>query len=89
MHYIERLVKVLVLERKFNSIGDIQRLNKFACSTCSDIWIHSYDNTTMVDAKSVIGIFCLDFTQTIRIVTEDEMIYDILKKMFREENDGR
>lgn len=73
----------MLLKKKLESISDLQKLNKFACSTDSDIGVHANGGEIIVEAKSVVGLFCIDFSQPVELVTEDEDVYKILCKMFR------
>ena len=71
----------MITVKKFNSIEDIQRLQEAACEVDEDVFIHSMDESIMVDAKSFIGLFALDFSQPVQVVSESQYIHDILKKI--------
>ncbi len=60
----------MVVTKKFNSVDELQKLQRLACEVPEDVFIHSIDDSIMVDAKSFINLFTLDFTQPVKIVTE-------------------
>jgi hypothetical protein len=54
--------------RYINELQDIQRL---ALETNYDVALHSLDSSRIIDARSYIGMYALDFTQPILVVCED------------------
>lgn len=64
----------MVITRQFKSVDELQRLQRLACSVPDEVFIHSLDDVIMVDAKSFINLFTLDFTQPVKIVTENESV---------------
>ena len=71
----------MVITRQFNSVDELQRLQRLACSVPDEVFIHSLDDTVMVDAKSFINLFTLDFTQPVKIVTESAVVAKELEKL--------
>lgn len=71
----------MVITRKFSSVDELQRLQRLACSVPDEVFIHSLDDTVMVDAKSFINLFTLDFTQPVKIVTESAAVVKELEKL--------
>ncbi|MGI5971680.1 MAG: hypothetical protein ACOX7P_08160 [Oscillospiraceae bacterium] len=71
----------MVTVKKFNSIKEVQQLQKLACQFPDPIFIHSMDNSIMVDAKSFINLYTLDFSQNVQIVSENEKFHELLKKL--------
>ena len=69
--------KTMVKEIKLNGVADIKELNRIATSYPSDVGIHS--ETTIVDAKSLLGLMTLDFSKPVLCVTEDEYFYKRIK----------
>ena len=70
----------MVITRKFSSVDELQRLQRLACSVPDEVFLHSLDDTVMVDAKSFINLFTLDFTQPVKIVTESAAVVKELEK---------
>lgn len=64
----------MVVIKKFNDVAELQRLQRVACSVPEDVFLHSMDDSIMVDAKSFINLFTLDFSQPVKIVTESEKV---------------
>jgi len=60
------------------SITELQEIQRLATSVREDVYFHSLDNSIMVDAKSFIGLFALDFTQPVKVVTESQFVIDQL-----------
>ena len=64
----------MVITKKFNSVDELQKLQRLACEVPEDVFLHSMDDSIMVDAKSFINLFTLDFTQPVKIVTESARV---------------
>ena len=69
----------MVITRQFKSVDELQRLQRLACSVPDEVFIHSLDDVIMVDAKSFINLFTLDFYQTVRIVTTSDTVIRALQ----------
>lgn len=70
----------MFITKQFNSVNELQMLQRLACSTNDDVFIHSMDDSIMVDAKSFINLFTLDFSQPVKIVTESDFIVKEVEK---------
>lgn len=68
------------IKMKFNSINEIQKVQELACKVDEDVFLHSLDDSVIVDAKSFIGLFSLDFNNEIYVVTESDWIIKKLTK---------
>ena len=64
----------MMIEMQFNSIAQLQRLQEIASSCDDEIFLHSLDDSVRVDAKSFIGLFTLDFTQPVKVVTDSDYL---------------
>ena len=64
----------MVIVKKFNDVSELQKLQRIACSVAEDVYLHSMDDSIMVDAKSFIGLFTLDFTQPVKVVTDSDYL---------------
>ena len=62
----------MVVKKKFHTIGELQKIQYLATHSPSDVGLHSEDGKTIIDAKSYIGMYALDFEKPILVVTEDE-----------------
>ena len=59
---------------QFESIEEIRAIQRLACAADEDVFLHSPDNAIMVDAKSFIGLFTLDFSKPVNVVTESPYV---------------
>ena len=64
-----------------NSISELQAIQRLATAVQDDVYFHSLDNSIMVDAKSFIGLFTLDFSQPVLLVTENQYVLDNVDKI--------
>lgn len=71
----------MISTKKITAIADIQKLQYLATKCESNVGIHSMDDSIMVDAKSYIGLFALDFNEPVRIVCEDENFHKLIKDL--------
>ena len=71
------MVKQIVI----NSISELQAIQRLATAAREDVYFHSLDNSIMVDAKSFIGLFTLDFSQPVQLVTESQYVIDNIDKI--------
>ncbi len=62
----------MVVKKKFHTISELQKVQYLATHSPSDVGLHSEDGRTIVDAKSYIGMYALDFEHPILVVSEDE-----------------
>lgn len=65
----------MITVKKFNSIHEIQQVQNLAVQCSDPVFLHSMDNSIMVDAKSFINLYTLDFSQDIQIVSENEQFH--------------
>ena len=61
----------MVTKKRFHNIEELQKVQALANRTREGVGIHTEDSTIVVDAKSFIGLFALDFTQPVLVVSED------------------
>ena len=68
----------MVIPVQFDSVEELQALQRLACEAEEDVFLHSPDGKIMVDAKSFIGLFTLDFSKPVDVVTESPYIIHAL-----------
>lgn len=61
----------MVTKKRIHNIEELQKIQALANRTSEPVGIHNEDSTIIVDAKSFIGLFALDFTKPVLVVTED------------------
>ncbi|NLJ70281.1 MAG: hypothetical protein GX328_02295 [Clostridiaceae bacterium] len=62
----------MITKKYFRSIDELQLVQYYATLSREDVGFHSEDGKIIVDAKSFIGLFGLDFAKPILVVSEDE-----------------
>lgn len=60
----------MVLELKFDSIMDLAALQQLAVQADKPIYIANEDDTIRVDARSFLGLFALDYSKPMKIITD-------------------
>lgn len=64
---------------------DIQKINKIVTQFPFDVWIHG--KSGIVDAKSLLGMFLLSLNEPLKLVIEDDIEPNQVKKLFHELED--
>ena len=61
----------MITMKRFHNIEELQKLQALATRSRQDVGLHSADGSVIVDAKSFIGLFALDFTKPVLVVSEN------------------
>ncbi|MFV0352957.1 MAG: hypothetical protein ACK5JF_11730 [Oscillospiraceae bacterium] len=69
----------MVSKKKINYINELQEIQRLAVECADDVGLHSLDGTMIVDAKSYIGMYALDFSQPILVVSESPEFHEKIK----------
>lgn len=69
----------MVSKKKINYINELQDIQRLAVECLCDVGLHSEDGQMIIDAKSYIGMYALDFTKPILVVSEDEDFHKRIK----------
>jgi len=69
----------MITKKIIRSISELQAIQNLAVSFNEDVGIHSPDSLTIVDAKSFIGLFALDFSQPVLIVSESQAFHKAIR----------
>ena len=69
----------MVSKKKINFINELQEIQRLAVESDYDVGLHSEDGSMIVDAKSYIGMYALDFTKPILVVSEDTKYHDRIR----------
>jgi hypothetical protein len=65
----------LVTKKMIRTIDELQNIQRLATQCASDVAFHNADSTIIIDAKSYIGMYTLNFQEPILIVSEDEQFH--------------
>ena len=60
----------MVLELKFDSIMDLAALQQLAVQADKPVYIANEDDTIRVDARSFLGLFALDYSKPMKVITD-------------------
>lgn len=60
----------MVMQKKFNSLSEITALQQLAAQADEPVYLASGDGSVRVDARSFIGLFTLDFSKPVQIITD-------------------
>ncbi len=71
----------MVSKKIITSISQLQEIQNMAVRYSEDVGIHSPDSSIIVDAKSFIGLFALDFTQPVLVVSESEDFHKAIRNI--------
>jgi hypothetical protein len=66
-------------KKRIASITDLQKLQFLATQCPDDVGIHSVDGKIIVDAKSFVGLFTLDFSNPVLVVTENQSFHKTIE----------
>ena len=61
----------MITKKQFHNIEELQKIQYLATQCSDDVGLHSEDGRVIVDAKSFIGLFALDFSKPVMVVSED------------------
>ena len=65
----------MVTKKMIRTIDELQNIQRIATQCASDVAFHNTDSTIIIDAKSYIGMYALDFKEPILVVSEDEQFH--------------
>ena len=60
----------MVFEAKFDSFNEIAEVQKLAQAVEEPVFFESGDGSMRIDARSFIGLFVLDFSKPVKVVTD-------------------
>ena len=60
----------MVFEAKFDSFNEIAEVQKLAQAVEEPVFFESEDGSVRIDAGSFIGLFVLDFSKPVKVVTD-------------------
>lgn len=61
----------MVTKKHFHNIEELQKVQYLATQCQDEVGLHSEDGSVIVDAKSFIGLFALDFSKPVLVVSEN------------------
>lgn len=61
----------MITKKRIYNINELQKLQSLATKCKDDVTLTSDDGSVEVDAKSFIGLFALDFTKPVLVVSDN------------------
>ncbi|MEG1274733.1 MAG: hypothetical protein RR215_01240 [Ruthenibacterium sp.] len=71
----------MITKKMFRTIQDLQQVQRLATQCPCDVGLHSADGETIIDAKSYIGMYVLDFSKPILVVSEDKNFHKLIENI--------
>ena len=60
----------MIVPMQIDSLEELYQLQQLACKVNEPVYVHAADDSIMVDARSFLGLFTLDFSKPVNIVTD-------------------
>gem|GEM_PF-265293 len=60
----------MVMHVKFDSLADLEALQKLANAADAPVYLSSEDESLQVDARTFLGLFSVDFSKPVKVVTD-------------------
>ena len=73
----------MVVQKKVPSVEALERLHRLAYSVPDEVQVRSLDGAIAIDAKSSMGLFALDFSQPVEILTDSPAVLAELERRSR------
>ena len=62
----------MTVVRKFRNAEELRCLRRMACSVPEEVMLRETEGDVLADAKSLIGLFALDYSRPVCIVTDSQ-----------------
>ena len=76
----------MVIEKKFNYISEISALQRIASMADQEVYLSNQEETIKVDARSFIGLFALDFSQPLKVITDSLYVIRMIEMDLRKQS---
>ena len=70
----------MVLELKFDSISELAELQRLAVQADKPVYIANEDDSIRVDARSFLGLFALDYSKPLKVITDSMRMLEIQQR---------
>ncbi|MDF2511380.1 MAG: hypothetical protein K0S04_1246 [Herbinix sp.] len=65
----------MITKKLIRTIDELQAIQRLATNCEADVAFHSLDSSIIIDAKSYIGMYALNFKEPILVVCEDAQLH--------------
>ena len=69
----------MVFDCKINSISELADLQQLAAHADKPVYIANEDDTIRVDARSFLGLFALDYSRPLKVITDSLYVMRMLE----------
>ena len=69
----------MVFDLKINAISELADLQQLAASADKPVYIANENDTIRVDARSFLGLFALDYSKPMKVVTDSLYVIRMLE----------
>lgn len=73
----------MVMNIKFASLAEVEALQKLANAADAPVYLASDDETLKVDARTFLGLFSVDFSKPVKVVTDSLYVIRRLEHIAR------
>lgn len=73
----------MVMHVKFDSLADLEALQKLANAADAPVYLSSEDESIQVDARTFLGLFSVDFSKPVKVVTDSLYVIRRLEQAAR------
>lgn len=71
----------MITKKRIYNITELQKLQALATKCKDDVILTSEDGSVSVDAKSFIGLFALDFTKPVLVVSDNAEYHQAIERI--------
>ena len=75
----------MVVQKKVPSVEALERLHRLAYSVPDEVQVRSLDGAIAIDAKSSMGLFALDFSQPLKVITDSLYVIRMVEMDLRKQ----
>ena len=69
----------MVFDLRINAISELADLQQLAANADKPVYIANEDDTIRVDARSFLGLFALDYSKPMKVVTDSLYVIRMLE----------
>ena len=71
----------MVIDLKMDNMADVKKINEFACKCDFNVYVSA--NTSMIDAKSMLGLTTMVGRNDLRLVFPDHIRFERVERAMR------
>lgn len=60
----------MVMHVKFDSLADLEALQRLANAADAPVYLSSEDERLQIDARTFLGLFSVDFSKPVKVITD-------------------